>query len=192
MNICGVVLTGGESSRMGTNKSLLTLTGKPVIEHITTELKTCSNSVSVITNDPPSYKFLGTNLYADRYPGKGPLAGLESAIYHGDASVYLCAACDMPFVSKEVYNYLLNALQDFDAVIPVYNKKLHPLSGIYTNKILPKIQQQLDNDERKVRGLFDHISVNYISTYGNIPENVLTRHFFNMNYPDQYESAKLL
>lgn len=192
MNTCGVVLSGGMSSRMGMNKSLLTLSGKPVIEHIVNALRNCTHSVSVITNDPLSYKFLDTNLYADRYPGKGPLAGIEAAIYHGDADIYLCAACDTPFISRKVYNYLLGALHDFDAVIPIYNDKIHPLSGIYTKKVLPKIQQQLDNDERKVRRLFEHINVNYIRTYGGISEDILAGHFFNMNYPDQYEKAKLV
>ncbi|MFB4169168.1 molybdenum cofactor guanylyltransferase [Virgibacillus sp. JSM 102003] len=190
MNISGVVLSGGKSSRMGTNKSLLTLEGKPVIEHITNELQLVSHTVSVISNTPSSFDFLNLDLYKDRYLNLGPLAGLESAIYHIDADVYICAACDMPFIHKDVYDYLLHSLGDFDAVIPIYNEKMHPLSGIYTSNVLPEIQQLLANDQLKVRELFDHINVKYVRDFGGIPEYILTRHFFNMNYPNQYEEAK--
>lgn len=190
MKISGVVLSGGKSSRMGTNKSLLTLDGKPIIKHITNELQLVSHTASVITNTPSSFDFLNLDLYEDRYPNSGPLAGLESAIYHIDADVYICAACDMPFVHKDVYDYLLHSLGEFDAVIPIYQDKMHPLSGIYTRNVLPGIQQQLANNQLKVRELFDQINVKYVQDFGHIPEHILTRHFFNMNYPDQYEEAK--
>ncbi len=190
MKISGVVLSGGKSSRMGTNKSLLTLDGKPVIEHITNELQLVSHTVSVISNTPSSFDFLDFDLYGDRYLNSGPLAGLESAFYHIDADVYICAACDMPFVHKNVYNYLLHSLGEFDAVIPIYKEKMHPLSGIYTSNVLPEIQQLLANSQLKVRELFDQITVKYVRDFGGIPEYILTRHFFNMNYPDQYEEAK--
>lgn len=191
MNSCGVILSGGKSSRMGTNKSLLKLEGVPVIQLIANKLQVCSDEVCVVTNDHTSYDFLDLDLYSDRYLDKGPLAGLEAALYHVDADIYITAACDMPFVSNLVYNYLIQSLGDFDAVIPVYNERMHPLSGVYGKNILPKIQRQLDNDIRKVRGLFDHINVNYVSDFDEIPAHILSKHFFNMNNPEQYEEAKL-
>ncbi|MBP1950764.1 molybdenum cofactor guanylyltransferase [Virgibacillus litoralis] len=190
MNISGVVLSGGKSSRMGTNKSLLTLEGKPVIEHITNELQLVSHTVSVISNNPSSFDFLNLDLYGDRYLNSGPLAGLESAMYNIGADVYIFAACDMPFVHKDVFNYLLQSLGEYDAVIPIYKEKMHPLSGIYTCNVLPNIQQLLANNQLKVRELFDHINVKYVRDFGHISEHILTRHFFNMNYPDQYKEAK--
>lgn len=192
MKYGGVVLSGGKSSRMGTNKSLLTLHEKPVIEHITNELKRCSDSVAVITNDPLQYDFLSVDSYSDRYLEKGPLAGLETALYHIDADIYLCAPCDTPFINKNVYDYLLTCLGDHDAVIPVFEEKMHPLSGIYRRNILPNVQQQLDNNELKVRGLFNYINVNYINNFKHIPNHMLKKHFFNMNNPHQYEKAKHL
>ncbi|SDQ55781.1 molybdenum cofactor guanylyltransferase [Virgibacillus subterraneus] len=191
MNISGVVLSGGKSSRMGTNKSLLTLEGKPVIEHITNELQLVSHNVSVISNTPSSFDFLNLDLYGDRYLNSGPLAGLESAMYNINADIYIFAACDMPFVHKDVFNYLLQSLGEFDAVVPIYKEKMHPLSGVYTSNILPEIQQQLAKNQLKVRELFNHINVNYVKNFKHISNQVVTRHFFNMNYPDQYKEAKL-
>ncbi|QKY69165.1 molybdenum cofactor guanylyltransferase [Lentibacillus sp. CBA3610] len=190
MKICGVILSGGQSSRMGKTKSLLEIDGKSAIEHIADELKKYAHHLAVITNEPATYQFLELDLYKDRYENMGPLAGIESAIHHIEADVYVFAACDMPFVHQDVYRYLVQSLNQAEAVIPVYHDRMHPLSGVYTKNVLPKIQKLLDNDQRKIRALFDSITVNYVTDYSGIPEYILDKHFFNMNYPEQYEMAK--
>ncbi|MFD1040044.1 molybdenum cofactor guanylyltransferase [Virgibacillus byunsanensis] len=190
MHVCGVVLSGGKSSRMGKNKSLLTLQGKPVIERISSELQTCSSEVVVITNEPSLYSFLSLSLIKDRYLNKGPLAGIESALYHVEADVYVFAACDMPFASEKVYGCLLNYMKGYDAVVPIYNNRIHPLSGIYRRSALPFVQESLDKDELKVKQFLDKIRVKYVNDYSTIPKEIVTKHFFNMNFPEQYEEAK--
>ncbi|GAA0611243.1 molybdenum cofactor guanylyltransferase [Virgibacillus siamensis] len=190
MNPFGIILSGGKSSRMGTDKSLLPLGNKLVIEHIATKMKGITSQQAIITNTPEKYAFLNMEKYSDRHPGKGPLAGLESALYHIDAPVFVCAACDMPYISAEVYNRLLHELGHYDAVVPVYNKRIHPLSGIYTRGILPLIQQQLERDQLKVKDVFRFINVYYADNFTGIAKDTLKKHFFNMNHPGQYEEAK--
>lgn len=190
MSICGIILSGGKSSRMGTDKSLLPLGDKSVIEHIALKMRTVTSRLAVITNSPEKHAFLGTEMFADRYPGKGPLAGLETALYHIDASVFICAACDTPHINEEIYSYLLHQLGGYDAVVPVFNERIHPLSGIYTKKMLPFIQQQLEQDLLKVKDAFSFVNVNYVNNFGEIPNTTLKKHFFNMNNPEQYEEAK--
>src|SRR5699024_1113003 len=190
MRICGVILSGGKSTRMGTTKSFLEIDDKPVITHVADELKKLSDYVSVITNEPEDYQFLELDLFRDRYKNKGPLSGMEAAIYHIDADIYLFAACDMPFIHRNVYQHLIQSLHNYEAVIPMYNERMHPLSGIYTKNVLPQIQTLLDNDQRKIRTLFDYITVNYVTDYNGMPKHTLDKHFFNMNYPERYELAK--
>ncbi|SFD77120.1 molybdenum cofactor guanylyltransferase [Lentibacillus persicus] len=190
MHVSGVVLSGGKSTRMGKTKSLLDLNGRPVISHVTDEMEAFCDDTAVITNDPAAYQFLGFDLYQDRYKEKGPLAGIETAIQHIDADVYVMAACDTPFIHRAVYHHLIESLGYADAVIPIYNDRMHPLSGIYTKHVLSPIQNLLDENERKIRTLFNAISVNYMTNFSGISEDVLNKHFFNMNYPEQYEMAK--
>lgn len=192
MNTCGVILSGGKSSRMGTNKSLLTIENKPVIEWIADELKTCTDRVVLITNEQKQYDFLQLETYGDRYMDKGPLAGLESALYHVDADQFVVAACDTPLVNRQVYNFLLEQLGDYDATVPVFGQQLHPLAGIYKKSAMPIIQHQLNKNNLKVRGFFEHIEVNYIKEFSHIPASTVKNHFFNMNNPAQYEEAKRL
>ncbi|WP_106497454.1 molybdenum cofactor guanylyltransferase [Lentibacillus sp. Marseille-P4043] len=190
MKSCGVILSGGKSTRMGKNKSLLPLQNKPVIEHVAEELMKCSDEVVVVTNEPSAYKFLHVPLIEDRYVNKGPLAGLDTALYHQEADIFLIAACDMPFINQYVYAYLIDQLNQYDAVVPIFENQMHPLAGIYRKSVLPTIQHQLMNDNRKVRGILDHIQVNYVHHFATISAEILTKHFFNMNYPMQYDQAK--
>src|SRR5699024_9685643 len=132
----------------------------------------------------------GLPIYRDRYVGKGPLAGLETALFHVEADVFVVAACDMPFIHTSIYHCLLQQRADYDAVIPVYNGQIHPLAGIYKKEVLPVIKKMLDADERKVKSLSDHVHVKYVATFPGIPEEVLYKHFFNMNTPAQYEKQK--
>lgn len=175
---------------MGQNKSMLLIQDQPVIKRISSELSSCCNELVVVTNEPSTYAFLNVPLIRDRYINKGPLAGLETAFHYVEADIFLVAACDMPFINCNVYNYLASNLMHYDAVVPVYDGAIHPLAGVYRKSVLGPIQNQLQRDERKVRKVFDHINVNYVSDYETISDKVLAQHFFNMNNPSQYMQAK--
>lgn len=192
MRTCGIILAGGKSSRMGTNKALLEIDNKSVIEHIAHELKQCTNEVVIIANDTATYSFLNLRQISDRYVNKGPLGGLETALHHIDADTFFIAACDMPFINRQVYENLLDQLNNYDAVVPIYQKRQHPLAGIYKRSVLPNIQAQLTAGDYRVRGFFKDIKMKYVDHFSNIPDHIVERHFYNMNNPEEYEAAKVL
>lgn len=189
LHICGVILAGGKSSRMGTNKSLLPINGKPTIQHIAEELQKITKDIIIISNHPSDYDFLPFKIYEDRFLDKGPLAGIESALYYQPADLYLFAACDMPFIQADIYQLLLANMEDNDVIIPKYEERIHPLAGIYRKTVLPYVQQQLSKDDLKVRRLFDYLKVKYVGDYPEIAGEILTKHFFNMNKPEEYQKA---
>lgn len=191
MRTCGVILAGGKSSRMGTNKSLLPLQGKPAVERVYEELKVVTDNVIIIANEENIYDFLQIDRYSDRHVDQGPLAGLESALYHVEADLYFIAACDMPFIDRTVYKYLVEQMDDeHDAVVPVYNGRNHPLAAIYRRSALPQIQDQIVNNNLRVQSFFEHIQVNYVDDFDSISDSIVEKHLFNMNNPNQYKQAK--
>jgi len=196
MYSCGVVLAGGKSSRMGKNKSLLKVnTDKPVIQEIYEEIKEINDETIIVTNHPGQYDFLQTTMVGDRYFDMGPLAGLETAMYHINAEYYMIAACDMPFINKQIYTYLHNQLQEYnayDAVIPVYNDHIHPLAGVYKRNVITSIQQRLQLDDLRVRSFFEDIQVLYVNTFPQFSASTIEKHFFNMNNPAEFQQAKQL
>src|SRR5699024_1094392 len=190
MTVCGVILAGGKSSRMGTNKALLEIKEKTAIEHIVEELFYVSNQLIVVTNQPDEYTFLDLPLVSDRYKDKGPLAGIETAMHHVKAETFIISACDMPFIKWEIYQYLYDQLHEYDAVVPIYDNQLHPLSGIYRKKALPTIQKQIKNNNLKVKSFFKGLNVHYVDLFNGFTEGQVEKHFFNMNHPSQYIQAK--
>lgn len=190
MKSCGVILAGGKSTRMGQDKAFLPLYNKPVISHIVQEIKTLFDTIIVVANEPAAYSFLQVPVVSDRYQDMGPLAGMETAMFHQEADIYAITACDMPFIDQEIYRYLLGQATDYDAVVPIFENRLHPLAGVYKRSVLPVIQDQLDHGNRKVRSIFDPVRVQYVQTYDSISEETVKKHFFNMNHPEQYEWAK--
>ena len=196
MYSCGVLLAGGKSSRMGKNKSLLNVNdNRPVIQVIYDEIKQINEDSIIVTNHPDEYDFLQATMVGDRYYDMGPLAGLETAMYHIDAAYYMIAACDMPFINKQIYTYLHEQLQQhntYDAVVPVHNNQIHPLAGIYKRNVLPHIQRQLEIGNLRVKSFFEDIHTLYIDSFSQFSQSTLKKHFFNMNNPEEFEQAKLL
>ncbi|WLV25931.1 molybdenum cofactor guanylyltransferase [Aciduricibacillus chroicocephali] len=189
MRIVGAVLAGGASSRMGTDKSMLSIGGTPAIKHICTNLEKVVNELVLITHKPDQYDFLNIPVYQDVFPGKGPLAGLHSVMYHKPADAYLLAACDMPFLNQEVCEFLVKQLPGYDAVLPVYAGKRQPLAAVIGYKAFPVIQRMLEENQLKIGLLFEQIRTKEQCEFP-FPDKVLVKHFFNMNHPHEYEKAK--
>ncbi|MUV39825.1 Molybdenum cofactor guanylyltransferase [Lentibacillus sp. JNUCC-1] len=189
MKVSGVILSGGRSSRMGKNKAVLPFGNETVIERIADQMETYDEWF-VIANDADQYQFLGCPVYGDYYIDQGPLAGIEAALSHSVHNVCAVTACDTPFADRRVYDLLLEQINTCDVVIPIYNGRMHPLSGVYSKSVLPVIRQQLTHNERKIRSFFDHVHVQYVSDLTVLPKDIVDWHFFNMNTPEEYETAR--
>lgn len=92
----GHVLAGGKSSRMGSDKALLELAGKPLVLHATTKLRRLCAEVGVLGNDAALGRF-GT-LVRDLHPGCGPLGGIEAALRSSKYDWNLVLPVDVPFL----------------------------------------------------------------------------------------------
>ncbi|KAB2332444.1 molybdenum cofactor guanylyltransferase [Bacillus mesophilum] len=188
METTGIILAGGKSSRMGTNKALLQIDGKTVIERIAEELATIVDHVIVVTNTPEDYAFLQLPMIADRYIGKGPLAGIEAGLSLSATEKNLIVACDMPFISASLGSYLLSKLDDYQAAVPERDGQKHPLFAAYRREARNCAEMFLKEEKLAIRNMLNYIQTVYIRVESmKIPINELT--LFNMNYPEEYKKA---
>ena len=81
--ISGYVLAGGRSSRMRTDKSLLLLAGKPLIQQAVTKLGRVCAEVHILSANPALAAY--APLIPDIHPGCGPIGGMEAALAHSPA-----------------------------------------------------------------------------------------------------------
>jgi len=76
-----------------------------------------------------------------------------------------------------------------DAVVPKFNGFLEPLHAIYRRRILPIMEAQIRLQDRRIRGLFDHIQVRYVTEEEIVRFDPLKRSFKNLNTPEEYKEA---
>lgn len=192
MKASGIILAGGQSSRMGQNKALLKLDGKTTIERINNTLQPVFSDRILVANHSNEYKFLNIPIVSDVYPGKGPLAGIHAGLMASPNLINFFVACDMPFISVSLAQYLVEACEDYDAVVPSINGKLHPLFSVFKKNVLPKVEYCLQDDKLRMKDLLDDLKVRIVDENelsNNFPYN-LERVFYNMNYPSEYKEAQ--
>src|SRR5262245_47136820 len=117
------ISAGGKSSRMGTDKSFVRLSGKPLIEHVIARVTDLGqDEMFIVTNKPEAYAYLGLPMVGDVIPDKGSLGGIYTALHHSQQDYTLVIGCDMPFANVELLRYMIG-LRDaadgpFDVIVP--------------------------------------------------------------------------
>jgi len=187
-DITGVILAGGKSSRMGVNKSFLKLGNQTIIERIVDLMKSIFNEIIIVTNTPDEYKFLNLPLYGDIYKWKGPLAGIHSALTHSQTDIIFVLSCDVPLMSKEMIEHIIEYKTDKSIVFCEAAGYHQPLVGIYSKKILSEIEKFISNNEMSDKSF--HQFLKMVDAEIIHPEKLSfykDEIFFNVNRPEDYE-----
>ena len=83
--ITGVILAGGKSSRMGFDKGLAILNGKPMIQYVIDVFEKLGLDIIIISNSP-GYETFGYPIYNDLIPEKGPVGGIYTCLLYTSPS----------------------------------------------------------------------------------------------------------
>jgi molybdopterin-guanine dinucleotide biosynthesis protein A len=190
LEIEGFILTGGASSRMGTEKALLDLNGRRFIERIAGELAQAVRSVSTIG---ARQKIGRLPNVPDVYTQWGALGGLHAALGACRAEWAAVVACDLPFVTGELFVRLASFTgENFDAVIPVQTDgRVQPLCALYRRAAcLPVAQALIESGERRPRALLVGVRTRRITTDELADLHNAQLFFMNVNTPEDYEQAR--
>jgi molybdopterin-guanine dinucleotide biosynthesis protein A len=184
--ITAIILVGGESTRMGTNKALLQLNGKTLIEHTIELMQNCFQKVILVTNQHEQFQFMNINCYEDIYKDCGPLAGIHSGLFHSTTENNFVIACDYPYITREVINILIQKQTEKQITIPAIGKKIHPLCGIYSRSCLPAIEKILSSKNEikrhtSVMALIDALGAEVIELNTFFSNECLEKTFLNLN-----------
>lgn len=189
-DVSAILLTGGKSSRMGTNKALLSLGESHAVTRIVEVAKTHCKEIILATNEPESYSFLALPCVRDIYQEKGPLGGLHSGLSRITNPLALVFPCDLPLISSEYIPPLLEADAKYDIVIYEAAGRIHPLFGRYHQSVLPRVITCLEEERLKIQEFFQPLQVKILKAedyhFAVSPEICL----MNMNTPADYEKVK--
>jgi molybdopterin-guanine dinucleotide biosynthesis protein A len=188
----GVILAGGKSSRMGTDKALINIGQKGMIERVAGELKKVCSEIFVSGGQEETGKRLGLKFIADLIPGRGPLSGINASLHTAAHDYCLVVACDMPFISAELANLMIREVEGYDAAVPSYGQYLQPLFAVYCKSCLPAIESYLASGKMSVTKFLPMVRVNYVTEEKlNLFADMETV-FFNVNTPEDLNKARKL
>jgi molybdopterin-guanine dinucleotide biosynthesis protein A len=135
---------------MGRDKLLLEVGGETLVGRVAGALSARCGEVILAGGGtaPPGVRAVG-----DERPGQGPLAGMEAGLAAARFPLVFVAAGDMPFLSADLVDHLLNTLQDGRtlAAVPDDGRRTHPLCAAYSREVLPSLRSALDGGVRAAR-----------------------------------------
>jgi molybdenum cofactor guanylyltransferase len=188
----GFILVGGASSRMGTDKARLDLGGQNFVERIQAALASNTTGTTLVGAKSDSALWPGLRTVPDIHVKWGALGGLHTALAACRMEWAFVVACDLPFVTGELFVRLASLRENFDAVVPVQRDgRWQPLCALYRARACrERAAELIASGERRPRALLNLISTRRVA-FEELSDLAGADLFFtNVNTPDDYTQAR--
>lgn len=183
-NISMIILAGGASSRMGQDKSDLTIDGRTFLEMQIEKGEKLGISDILLSgyHGEKSYKY---PVITDRIAGKGPLGGLESCLRRAGNPYCVVLGVDVPLVPAEELEALIKTAQNSkaDAVILQHGGHEEPLIGVYRTRLADAMFEEITLRKGAVFAFLRRIG------YECYTSQAADRYFSNINDPQTYQKV---
>lgn len=186
----GFVLAGGKSSRMGSNKALLSLNGSTLLERTRAIVEQVCEKVFIL-GERRVYGAFG-ECYEDVYPDCGPLGGIHAALLNSRTPYSLVTAVDTPFVSAGFLNYMIERALNSSAIVtaPRIAGMVQPLCTVFSKDFLPLAETALKSGNYKVEAAFPREQTLLVEE-GDLGQFEMAAGMFeNLNTPEDLERAR--
>lgn len=186
MHATGIILAGGKSSRMGEDKGLVLLNGKPMVHYIIEALKEVMSDIIIISNNE-SYTKFGIPVYADIIKDKGPVGGIYTGLYHSKTELNFCISCDVPMISSDFILWLLKRSGKSYITLPMCKDKVHQMIGVYSKQVLSNFKESTEKGHLKLSQVNNDMACEIIDIekeYANFDELI----FSNINTKNELRS----
>lgn len=182
MEVTAIILAGGNSSRMGEDKGLMLLEGKPMIQHVIDVLQGVVEDIIIVSNNN-EYEQFGCKVFADQVKGKGPLGGIYTGLIHSNTQQSLILSCDIPYINANLLNLLISHSEGYDITIPEKDGFTHQLIGVFSERCVITFKNALDDNELKLIDVFKKLNLNIIDA-----NQFSQRLFTNVNERDDIKA----
>ena len=187
----GFILAGGNSRRMGTDKSQLVLNGQSFVELIAKQLSAVASSIKMVGGESLP-KQTALQIAPDVYPHWGALGGVHAALSACSAGWALVVACDFPFVTSQLFLSLASVRGDFEAVAPIQEDGIpQPLCSLYrVEPCLRRAEQLIKSGERKPIALLQSVRTRWVLFRELSKLEGADCFFDNINTPEDYARVR--
>lgn len=153
-----IILAGGESKRMGSDKGLVEFDGKPFVLRVIEAARRISNRIMIISSNP-EYKRFGLPVFEDIIPDKGPVGGIFTGLSNSKYETNVVLSCDLPFVEAPLVSVLVSRSGKEDVLIYKEGDQSHPLIGVYKKNLRTYFRECIDKDILKMSDILKPLNV---------------------------------
>ena len=187
-SVTAIILAGGKSSRMGTDKALLPFGGQTLLEYIAHEAASIFEETLVIVDNKEktaNLNLVGAKVSEDMIKNKGPLCGIYTGLSQSKTQANCVLTCDMPFVDRELLREFKSCWDENDEVLCLGNEqgRPEPFPGFYHRSSRHMIRLLIDKEIYAMHMFLDFVSVKMVAI------NKGPKIFTNMNTVEDYHQA---
>ncbi len=207
--VTGIVIAGGRSLRMGTDKALVELAGKPLAAWVLDALRSVTDDQLIVTRRKTGHGLSPFNVpvVVDRLEARGPLTGLHAGLKAAESDLCLVVACDMPLVRESLLVLLARSIGVFHAAIPyigegsppkpgefstAHEAGIQPLLAAYRRRCIEPIEKLLRQGPVPTGALPAVIKARIVQPAEWRAVDPDARSFFNVNSPGDIAEAQRL
>lgn len=183
--ITGIILAGGKSSRMGSDKGFIKYDDEPFVMYSIKALRPIVNDILIVTNNP-SYDVFGLTRIEDIIENAGPLSGVYSGLKNSKTDYNLILSCDIPLIKTVALKKITAQIDEkYDIISLKSHGKLMPLIAFYNKRCEIVFLKLLVNGERRMSKAFENCKVKTIEL---TPE--FNSYTTNINTPSQLNEIR--
>lgn len=178
-----IIMAGGSSSRMGKDKAMLEIGGRPMISRVVDQLRPHFKEILISAADPLQYLFLDLPVVVDSEERRGPLMGIASAIAASSHDLNFVHACDIPVTDIGLMQRLIRASVGHDAAVARLSKyRMEPLFAVYRKGALVAMEKSLEAGDGRISSAFDFLNVKFLDLSDGST-------LMNLNTPEEYSAC---
>jgi len=161
-HITAIILAGGKSSRMGTDKGFVIYKNKAFIQHIIEAITPLVDEIIIVSNNP-DYDVFRLKRFDDIIENAGPLAGVYTGLHYTKTENNLVVSCDVPLINSETLSLLIDEINNESDVVQLESQgKTMPLIATYKKQCATTFYTLLNEGERRLRVALNHLKVKTI------------------------------
>ena len=158
-----IVLAGGGSRRMGTDKTRISVAGRTLLDHVLNQARNRFGEILVsVPPDGPS-EVSGFPSVRDERSGFGPMEGIRRSLEKAAHEICFVLACDIPDIDFSLVERLLRNSEHVDIAVPVSTDgTVEPLFGVYKKSVWTEAERLLSKGRRSVLALHDVLRTTHV------------------------------
>jgi molybdopterin-guanine dinucleotide biosynthesis protein A len=181
--LAGVILCGGASRRMGSDKALLAAGNERLVDRAARRLATVADPVFLACGARPLV-VAGCTAVGDAADGAGPLGGVVAGLRASPHQLTAIVAVDMPWFDPDLLIRMAAQWAGEDALVPLSASRMEPLHAVYARSAVAVLEDALAAGRLRMLDALDGLRVRRFDAADAAGARSAARFATNLNTPE--------